>query len=138
MFNPGSLVLLTNGSRAGKKGVVLQVLPKGHDGREYESFLVLGLERAPRQVKKGDVDSLKKQLMKMKPFLKVKTAKDLFLTRYAMKLNVPGDCEKKRVGAEKKEFLKDVQKYLIKFYLEGESVDNSFNFFFRKLKYVTD
>ena len=67
----GKVVILLSGRFAGRKGIIIKSNDEGTTDRPYGHCLVAGIDRYPRQVKKGMSKKKIARRTRMKPFVRV-------------------------------------------------------------------
>ena len=65
------MVILLSGRFAGRKGIIIKSNDEGTTDRPYGHCLVAGIDRYPRQVKKGMSKKKIARRTRMKPFVRV-------------------------------------------------------------------
>ena len=82
IFKSGRIVLLTTGRHAGKKALVVKSYDEGNKTRKFASALVLGIDRAPRDVKRRLGKKKFNKRTQVKTFVKFVNHNHLMPTRY--------------------------------------------------------
>ena len=82
IFRTGRVAILTSGRHAGKKAIVVKSYDDGNKSRKFAAALVVGVDRAPRDVTRR---MSKKKFIKrtqIKTFIKFVNHNHLMPTRY--------------------------------------------------------
>lgn len=82
IFKGGRIVILTSGRHAGKKAVVVKSFDEGNKSRKFASALVLGVDRAPREVTRRMSKKRFIRRTQVKTFVKFVNHNHLMPTRY--------------------------------------------------------
>lgn len=82
IFKGGRIVILTSGRHAGKKAVVVKSFDEGNKSRKFASALVLGVDRAPRDVTRRMSKKRFIRRTQVKTFVKFVNHNHLMPTRY--------------------------------------------------------
>jgi large subunit ribosomal protein L27e len=137
LVTPGRFVVLTGGRHAGKKAIVLQAYPDPTDSRKYPHAVVLGIDKAPKPLKKEMSDQELVKKTQIKCFVKTINFNHLLLTRHVMKdddfwakANVADVITSMADPAQKKACLDNLASMLRQKYL-----NNRVPWFFKTLKF---
>lgn len=65
------VVILLTGRHAGKKAVIVKASDDGNTSRPYGHALVVGLDKAPRKIKRKDSEAKQAKAAKLRTFIKV-------------------------------------------------------------------
>ena len=82
IFKAGRIVILTSGRHAGKKALVVRSYDEGNKSRKFASALVVGVDRAPRDVKRRLGKKKFIRRTQVKTFVKFVNYNHLMPTRY--------------------------------------------------------
>lgn len=82
IFKTGRIVILTSGRHAGKKALVVKSYDEGNKSRKFASALVIGVDRAPRDVKRRLGKKKFIRRTQVKTFVKFVNHNHLMPTRY--------------------------------------------------------
>ena len=82
IFKGGRIVILTSGRHAGKKAIVVKSYDEGNKSRKFASALVLGVDRAPRDVNRRMGKKKFIRRTQVKTFVKFVNQNHLMPTRY--------------------------------------------------------
>lgn len=82
IFKGGRIVILTSGRHAGKKAIVVKSYDEGNKSRKFASALVLGVDRAPRDVKRRMGKKRFIRRTQVKTFVKFVNHNHIMPTRY--------------------------------------------------------
>ncbi|XP_063727117.1 large ribosomal subunit protein eL27-like [Symsagittifera roscoffensis] len=125
-IKPGTVVMCLRGRQAGKKAVILKTHESGIGGKKFPCATVVGIQRPPRQVKRGMSQSVIKKKQKVGVFFKHVNYSHFMPTRYtftnAMQMvNVSEveellkkDVAKTEKKAKKREVGKAFQEHVLK------------------------
>ncbi|KAF0305825.1 60S ribosomal protein L27 [Amphibalanus amphitrite] len=92
----GKVVILLSGRFAGRKGIIVKSNDEGTTDRPYGHCLVAGIDRYPRQVRKGMSKKKIARRTRMKPFVRVVNLNHMMPTRYTVDIGF----EKEKVNKE--------------------------------------
>ena len=121
-IKPGTVVLCLRGRQAGKKALVLKTHETGIGSKKFACATVLGIQRTPKQVKKGMTKKQIQKRQKIRVFFKHVNYSHFMPTRFALQqatqLVNAGEVEELLKKSAKPKDRKDKKKELSKSFQE--------------------